>query len=327
MKGQGRHSNQQLLRMLGETLRKECSRWSSRSYPPPSKAASQEVVGGPQRDALVKYLADLNEKLDFYPETFFLSVSILDQFLSIVKAKPRHVPLIGVTALYLAAKIKEEDEVIPGTLEFVRVSAVGCSQAEVLRMERCMLGKLSWDLLFATPLDFLHIFHALLFINVPHLLDNCGHMTAARQLSLVSAKLEHCVVNRLSLQHAPSTLALALLSLELELFSQNWLSITYTLQKMVQIDNDELISCRETCASILQSMGRSSNRYVYASKSPSPASKSTPTKRRRVVEQEDDEDDIYDGIKQLYEEANHSTSCATQARSLEEPNALRAVVI
>ncbi|ELU11623.1 hypothetical protein CAPTEDRAFT_120467, partial [Capitella teleta] len=190
---------------------------------------------GLHRDATVKYLADLNEKFDFFPETFFLSVTILDQFISIVKAKPRHIKLIGVTALYLAAKIKEEDEVIPGTLEFVRVSACGCSQAEVLRMERCMLDKLSWDLSFATPLDFLHVFHALLFINVPHLLDNCGHMTPARQLTLVTAKMERCVVNRLSLQHAPSTLALALLSLELELFSPNWLSITYTLQKMVQV--------------------------------------------------------------------------------------------
>jgi hypothetical protein len=60
-------------------------------------------------------------------------------------------------------------------------------------------------------------------------------MTPARQLSLVMAKLERVVVSPLSLQHAPSTLALALLSLELELFSPNWLSITFTLQKMVQV--------------------------------------------------------------------------------------------
>jgi hypothetical protein len=325
----GRHSNQQLLRMLGDALRKECGRWSSCSYPQ-VKFTNVDVVGAAHRDNLVKYLADLNEKFDFFAETFFLSVTILDQFLSIVKCKPKHLKLIGSTALFLAAKIKEEDEVIPGTLEWVRVSGCGCSQAELLRMERCMLGKLNWDLSFATPLDFLHIFHALLFINVPHLLDNCGHMTPARQLSLITAKLERCVTSHLSLQHAPSTLALALLSLELELFSSNWLSITFMLQRMVQIDNDEFISCRETCAQCLQGMGRG-NRYVYASKSPSPATKSTPTKRRRVLEEDsnssDEEDNIYDGIKQLYEEA--PSSCATQARGIDEASlsaALRAVV-
>lgn len=180
------------------------------------------------------------------------------------QAKPRHMKCIGVAAFYLAAKIKEEDnvswisallqlpptvflskspfffslsQVIPGTLELVRVSKCGCSQAEILRMERCILDKLGWDLALVTPLDFLHIFHALLFINVPHLLDNCGHMTPARQLSLVTAKLERCVSSHTSLLHAPSTLALALLSLELELFCPNWLSITFTLQKMVQVSD------------------------------------------------------------------------------------------
>jgi hypothetical protein len=87
-------------------------------------------VTAAHRETLVKYLADLNEKFDFFPETFFLSVTILDQFLSIVKVrqsyilssiwiyfhffpqvKPKHMSLIGVTALFLAAKIKEEDEV------------------------------------------------------------------------------------------------------------------------------------------------------------------------------------------------------------------------
>jgi hypothetical protein len=316
--------------MLGDALRKECARWSACAYPQ-VKFANAEEVRAVHRDAVVKYLADLNEKFDFFAETFFLSVTILDQFLSVVKCKPRHLKLIGATALFIAAKIKEEDEVIPGTLEWVRVSGCGCSQAELLRMERCMLGKLNWDLSFATPLDFLHIFHALLFVNVPHLLDNCGHMTPARQLSLITAKMEECVVRQLSLQHAPSTLALALLSLELELFSPSWLSITYMLQRMVQIDNDEFIACRETCAQCLQGMGRGGNRYVYASKSPSPATKATPTKRRRVVtdngDHDDDDDDMYDGIKQLYEEASSTAaSCATQARSVDEETGLSAVL-
>lgn len=48
-------------------------------------------------------------------------------------------------------------QVIPGILELVRESECGCSQAEILRMERCILSKLNWDLRSITPLDFLHI--------------------------------------------------------------------------------------------------------------------------------------------------------------------------
>lgn len=101
-----------------------------------------------------------------------------------------------------------------------------------------------------------------------------------------------------------------------------------------------MIHCRETCSQRLANMGRgSSAKYLYASKSPSPPAKSTPTKRRRVVEDmqpkpasppasEEDEDNIYEGISRLYEETPWSSSCASEAREETVPAAaMQAIVI
>jgi len=319
MKPLGCYSNQQLLQMLGEALHKEIDGWNPKIYQPVSDM--DDGIGGSQRDAMVRQLLDLNDHFNFYPETFFLATSIVDRFLSIVKARQKHLKIISVTCFYLAAKVMEEDEVIPGTLELVRASECGCSVAEILRMERCILSKLGWDLRTVTPLHLLHIFHALLLSNVPHLLDACGHMTPSRQLSLLTAKLEQVMCHHDVCTIPPSSLALAILSLELELFCPNWLTITFMLQKTVQLDNAELIRCRETIAQYFSHNGRGcAGRYVYQSKSPSPPSSSTTVKRRRVQENphnpsDDEEDNIYEGIKQLYEEDKVGlVSCGAEVR-------------
>lgn len=326
MKPLGCFNNQQLLQMLGDALGKEIVMWSPKNYVTFSAGETKEnVIGGSQRDAGIKQLLDLNDHFNFNPETFFLATSILDRFLTAVKARCKHLKIITATCFYLAAKVMEEEEVIPGTLELVRASECGCSVAEILRMERCILDKLGWDLRTVTPLNFLHIFHALLLSNVPHLLDACGHMTASRQLSLLTAKLEQVMCHHQVAALSPSSLSLAILSLELELFCPNWLTITFMLQKMVQLDNAELIRCREMMANYFAHNGRGcGGRYVYQSKSPSPPASSTTVKRRRVRENtpqqptpvmDDDDDNMYDGIKRLYEEESMTaSSCGAEAR-------------
>ena len=98
----------------------------------------------------------------------------------------------------------------------------------------------------------------------------------------------------------------------------------------LQIDNEEMIHCREVAAQCLVGMGRGSGgKYVYASKSPSPPASTTPTKRRKVLEESEDEepqplppdeeDNIYEGIKQLYEEETPGplvamATCGSEAR-------------
>lgn len=278
-------------------------------YKPVANAAME--VGPELRNEIVRWLAQLNREFRFYPETFALSASILDRFLHAVKVRPKYLRCIGVACFYLAAKTLEEDEVIPETLDLVRNSRCGCTISEVMRMERIILDKLGWSLHAVTPLDFLHIFHALVMSRSPRLLDRCRQMTASRQLGILMDKMEKLIGCHVFLAYPPATLAVALISLELELFAPDWLAITIGLQSMAEVDSDSLIHCREQMSRYLVSLNMGNTIYLYMPTVPVPSS-TKPTKRK--VEQLED-DNIYEGIKRLYNEDDQglATSCGFEA--------------
>ena len=49
-----------------------------------------EEIGSAERDLVVRWLAQLTRQFTFYPETFALSVAILDRFLHVVKVCITH---------------------------------------------------------------------------------------------------------------------------------------------------------------------------------------------------------------------------------------------
>lgn len=280
-----------LLQMLGEALHKQKASWRPVSYR--MTVHSQVVeVGAQQRDEIVRWLSRLKRQFQFNPETLALSVALLDRFLQSVKARPKYLRCIGIGCFYLAAKVLEESEMVPGVSEIVQQADCGCTRAELLRMERVILDKLQWDLKRVTTLDFLHIFHALLLSKHPHLLDSV-RSTPSRQLSLLTHRFQLCLASHRLLVYSPATQALALLSLELQLFRNDHLPITVALQRLAQVDSDKLIGCRETMAQVM-TPEKSNPVYTFT-----PCASVKPGKRKvEHVEQET----FFDGIKRLYNE-------------------------
>ncbi|KAM4707591.1 cyclin-I [Discoglossus pictus] len=246
MKYSGPLESQRLSFLLERAVSREAQMWKVCVHKAPT---NQDVAISPeQRDEVIQWLAELKYQFHVYPETLALAISLLDRFLATVKARPKYLRCIAISCFFLAAKTIEEDERIPVLKTLTQDSSCGCSPAEVLRMERIILDKLNWDLHTATPLDFLHIFHAMALTASPELLDRMPEVTPSQHVALLTRQLLQCMASYQLLQFKGSMLALALLTLDMEKLLPDWLSLTIKLLQTAQMDSSQMFLCREVAA-------------------------------------------------------------------------------
>ncbi|NWQ95870.1 CCNI protein, partial [Burhinus bistriatus] len=265
MKFSGPLESQRLSLLLETAISREAQMWKAHV---PKIQPNQDVAISPkQRDEVIQWLAKLKYQFHLYPETLALAISLLDRFLAAVKARPKYLNCIAISCFFLAAKTIEEDERIPVLKVLARDSFCGCSPAEIRRMEKIILDKLNWDLHMATPLDFLHIFHAVAVSNRPQLLTVLPKLSPSQHVAVLTKQLLHCMACYQLLQFKGSMLALAIVSLELEKLLPDWLALIIELLQKAQMDSSQLIHCRELVAhhlSTLQSSLLPNSVYVYS---------------------------------------------------------------
>ncbi|XP_039632206.1 cyclin-I [Polypterus senegalus] len=256
MKYPGSAECQRLAFLLEEALARERRLWKMPLHRNISIQGTD--ISPSQHDEAVLWLGELCCRFKFYPETFALAVSILNRLLAVVKAQPKYLRCITVTCLILAAKTNEEAEMILSVGDFAVQSQCNCSPAEILRMERIILDKLHWDLYIATPVDFINIFHAMVMSSRPHILDLLPQKNPSRHAAFLTRQVQHCMACHQLSQFKGSTLALAIITLELERVTPDWFSVFTDLLKKAQIDSVEFIRCKELVDQYLSSLQLSS---------------------------------------------------------------------
>ncbi|KAK9690499.1 hypothetical protein RND81_09G132300 [Saponaria officinalis] len=113
----------------------------------------QPDINEKMRSILMDWLIEVHHKFELRQETLYLTVNIIDRFLS-VKAVPRkELQLVGIASMLIACKY--EEIWAPEVNDFVQISDKAYVREQVLAMEKAILGKLEWYLTVPTPYMFL----------------------------------------------------------------------------------------------------------------------------------------------------------------------------
>ena len=163
-----------------------------------SYLTNQPEVTERMRSILIDWLVDVSLKFKLHPETYFLTVNIIDRYLSRHHAQRSRLQLIGITACWIASK--HEEIWPPEVRDCVYIAANTYTNQEILECERDVATLLSFR--FTVPTS---------YPILCYLMDSSDSTGFARDASMFF--LESSAHDYRMLAHRPSRVACASLLL------------------------------------------------------------------------------------------------------------------
>ncbi|KAG6679051.1 hypothetical protein I3842_14G111400 [Carya illinoinensis] len=115
--------------------------------------ATQPDINAKMRSILVDWLIEVHRKFELMPETLYLTINIVDRFLSVKSVSRRELQLVGISSMLIASKY--EEIWAPEVNDFVCISDNAYIREQILVKEKTILEKLEWLLTVPTPYVFL----------------------------------------------------------------------------------------------------------------------------------------------------------------------------
>lgn len=120
---------------------------------PKYMAETQNDLDWGMRTKLVSWIMQVHSQFKLLGETLYLTVNIIDRFLSVKMVSVSKLQLVGITCLLIASKY--EEIMAPSVGDLVYMTDNTYSRNEILEAERYILATLSFQIGAPTPLQFL----------------------------------------------------------------------------------------------------------------------------------------------------------------------------
>ncbi|KXZ46124.1 hypothetical protein GPECTOR_47g389 [Gonium pectorale] len=168
----------------------------------------QPEIGPRERIVLVDWLGELRDSFRLQPETLFLSAAYVDAFLSLAPLPLGCLQLLGMAAVWLAAKLTEVHP--PGLADLLPLAEGAYSREQMTAMEERVLKVLSFSLTVPTPFRFAHY-----LMELAPLPPHPDMAAAVRQLAEALAELSLLDTGLATAQPSAAAAAAVYLAMEM----------------------------------------------------------------------------------------------------------------
>ena len=163
---------------------------------------------------LILWIIEVHLEYNLRHETLFLTVNIMDRIASKVHITRQHYQLVGIAALWIAAKYEENHGRVPSLKNLCYISCHSFQEKEVLAMERMILRHIHFNVGTPTCKSMMNI-HSALWLKA---------ITSETKI-MASYILESSLVHRRFVGQKPSLLSKASLILAEEILGRKcWIS-------------------------------------------------------------------------------------------------------
>lgn len=121
--------------------------------PNPHYMDSQPELKWSYRSTLIDWIVQVHSRFQLLPETLYLTVNIIDRFLSKKAVTLNRFQLVGAAALFIAAKYEEIN--CPTLKDIVYMLDNAYSREDIIKAEKFMIDTLDFEIGWPGPMSFL----------------------------------------------------------------------------------------------------------------------------------------------------------------------------
>jgi Cyclin len=207
--------------------------------------SKQGDINEKMRAILIDWLVDVHLKFRLQNETLFLTVNIIDRFLSAYQIPRQKLQLVGVTAMHIACKY--EEIYAPEVKDYVYVTDNAYTREEILDMEGKIIAALGFNMTHTSSYRFLERYSRV-------------HGIDERTYYLARYLIELALIEYKMIKYAPSNIACSAMYLACKIFKKEaW---NNKMSRVAKYTESQVRPCAKDLCVLLQHASKTSLQAV-----------------------------------------------------------------